>query len=124
MSPEQTLFNKHLSKSRVTSEHTLGLLKGRFPWLRSIRKNITENKKTLKEVLQWLDACVILHNFLLLNNVELYEDVWIDDDDSVFDDNARRPEGDDELNLPVPNNFPPDYRRTQVLYFLQELNGI
>ena len=124
MSPEHTLFNKHLSKSRVTSEHTLGLLKGRFPWLRSIRKNITENKKTLKEVLLWLDACVILHNFLLKNNVELYEEDWIDDEDSVFDDSARRPEGDDELNLPVPNNFPPDYRRTQVLYFLQEQSGI
>ena len=31
MSPEHTLFNKHLSKSRVTLEHTLGLLKDRFP---------------------------------------------------------------------------------------------
>ena len=75
-------------------------------------------------MLLWLDACVILHNFLLKNNVELYEEDWIDDEDSVFDDSARRPEGDDELNLPVPNNFPPDYRRTQVLYFLQEQSGI
>ena len=125
MSDEHTLFNKQLSKARVISEHTIGLLKGRFPWLRSIRKNITENKNTLKEILFWLDACVILHNFLLEHRLELYEEDWIeDDDDSVIDDAHRRPSAMDELNLPVPGNRPSDFHRTQVLYFLQELYGV
>ena len=31
MSDEHTFFNKHLSKARVISEHTIGLLIGRFP---------------------------------------------------------------------------------------------
>ena len=125
MSDEHTLFNKHLSKARVISEHTIGLLKGRFPLLRSIRKTVTEDKKTLKDILLWLDACVILHNFLLENNMEVYEEDWLEDDDeSVIDDVQHRPAGTDELNLPVPNNRPSDYRRTQVLYFLQELYGM
>ena len=124
MSDEHTLFNKHLSKARVISEHTIGLLKGRFPWLRSIRKTVTEDRKTLKEILLCLDACVILHNFLLENKMEVYEEDWLDDDDSVLDDVQRRPTGTDELNLPVPNNRPADYRRTQVMYFLQELYGM
>ena len=66
----------------------------------------------------WLDACVILHNFLLENNMEVYEEDWLEDDDeSVIDDAQRRPAGSDELNLSVPNNRPADYCRTQVLYF-------
>ena len=57
--------------------------------------------------------------------MEKYEDDRLDDDDdSVMDDAQRRPSGTDELNLPVPNNRPADYRRTQVLYYLQELYGI
>ena len=73
----------------------------------------------------WLDACVILHNFLLKNNMEVYEEDWLEhDNESVIDDAQRRPAGSDALNLPVPNNRPADYRRTQVLYFLQELYGM
>ena len=125
MSDEYTLFNKQLSKAWIISEHTIGLLKGRFPWLRSIRKNITENKNTLKEILLWLDACVILQNFLLEHKLELYKEDWIEeDDDSVIDDVHRRSSAMDELNLPVPDNRPSDFRRTQVLYFLQELYGV
>ena len=125
MSDEPTLFNKPLSKARVISEHTIGLLKGRFPWLKSIRKNITEKKKTPKEILLWLDACVIMHTFLLQHKLELFEEDWLeDDDDSVIDDVHWRPSASNELNLLVPENKPADYQRTQVLYFLQELNGV
>ena len=124
MSDENTLFNKQLSKARVISEHTIGLLKGRFPWLRAIRKSVTEDKTTLKDILLCLDACVILHNFLLENKMEVYEEDWLDDEDSVLHDVQWRPTGNDELNLPVPNNRPADFRRTQVMYFLQELNGM
>ena len=89
------------------------------------RENITEDKKTLKEVLLWLDACVILHNFLLEHKLELYEEDWIENDtDSAMDDKNQHPSAADELNLPVPNNRPADFQRTQVLYFLQELYGV
>ena len=69
-----------------------------------------------------LDACEILHNFLLENKMEVYEDNWLDDDDdgdSVLDDVQQHPSGIYELNFPVPNNRAAAYQRTQVLYFLQ-----
>ena len=57
--------------------------------------------------------------------MEVYEEDWLEDDDeSMIDDVQHRPAGTDELNLPVPNNRPVDYHRTQVLYFLQELYGM
>jgi DDE superfamily endonuclease len=44
----EEIFNAALAKPRISAEHTIGMLKGRFPWLRSIRMKITEKKKSLK----------------------------------------------------------------------------
>ena len=56
--------------------------------------------------------------------MEVYEEDWLDDnnDDSVLNNAALSIWY--QKNLPVPNNRPVDYRRTQVLYFLQELYGM
>jgi hypothetical protein len=56
------------------------MLKGRFPWLRSIRLVITEDIKSLKRILQIIDATVILHNMLIEFGEEEPED-GIDFDD-------------------------------------------
>jgi hypothetical protein len=125
ISREKEKFNSKLSKARVISEHTIGLLKGRFPWLRSIRKKITDEISTLRDVLLFLDACVILHNFLLMKKKE--EDTnedWLEDDDdaSIMDDPGRLFGEGDELFLPVPEGSRPDMRRDQLMYFaLDEL---
>ena len=37
---DKEIFNKSLARPRVTSEHVNGMLKGRFPFLRSIRFRI------------------------------------------------------------------------------------
>ena len=124
MRHDHTTFNRHLSKIRVVSEHTIGLLKGRFPWMRCIRKDLTENPRTSAEIIQMVDACAILHNFLLKHKMEKYEEDWIDDDDnSIIDGYDRLPSGNDELNQPVPDGRAPDFRRTQLLYYLQETIG-
>jgi len=47
LSPEQEQFNTILSKARVVSEHTIGILKGRFPWLWHIRRPIRKEKSKL-----------------------------------------------------------------------------
>lgn len=49
-----SFFNTHLSKCHVISEHTIGLFKGRFPWLHSIRKMITYDTDSLREILALL----------------------------------------------------------------------
>lgn len=67
---EQEKFNTHIGSPRVLSEHTIGLLKGRFPWLRSIPMVITDDKKSVKKILRCIHCCIILHNMLL----ELHEE--------------------------------------------------
>ena len=118
---QETAFNTCLSRARVISEHTIGLLKGRFPWLRSIRKVVTEDVKTLEDILVFLDASILIHNFLVQRGLDDARGDWDEEDDiaSMVDDYNRLPE-DDELNQPVPDGVPGDFRRTQLLYFLQE----
>ena len=64
----QEKFNTQLAKARILSEHTIGMLKCRFPWLRSIRLTITTDKKTTQEILMHIHATVVLHNWLIKLN--------------------------------------------------------
>ena len=113
-------FNACMSRARVISEHTIGLLKGRFPWLRSIRKVITEDPETLSDILAVIDACIILHNFLVQRGLDDNEEALYEDDDvTVIDEYDRLPEG-DELMQRVPVGAPGDHRRTQLLFYLKE----
>lgn len=75
-------FNTHLAKARISSEHTIGMLKCRFPWLRSIRLLLTEDKRSMRNILRHLDASVILHNMLIDFN-DTCDDLPPDDDDYV-----------------------------------------
>ena len=43
---DQEYFNSCLATPRVITEHTMGLWKGRFPWLRNIRMLITNDPVT------------------------------------------------------------------------------
>lgn len=113
-------FNTCMSRARVISEHTIGLLKGRFPWLRSIRKVITEDPDTLHDILGLIDACVILHNFLIKRGLqEKEEELYQEDDVTIIDDANRLPQK-DELMIRVPTGSPGDHRRTQLLFYLKE----
>ena len=96
-----------------------GRCPGRFPLLRSIRKIITENPATLQDILLMVDACVIIHNFLVKRGLSQEdEDMIVDDDNSLIDDYDRLPAG-DELNQAIPEGGPNDLRRTQLLYYLK-----
>ena len=60
------LFNHVIAKPRVRSEHLNGIIKSRFPGaMRKIRKVITDDKESLKEILILIEYAVILHNMLL-----------------------------------------------------------
>jgi hypothetical protein len=84
-------FKEKLSRLRIISEHCIGILKGRFPWLRSIRMEITVDKKSIRKILHLIEATIVLHNMLLDIGDEERED-WIDRDDaSALDDESRVP---------------------------------
>lgn len=117
------LFNEQMAKLRIVSEHTIGMLKGRFPWMRSIRMKIKEDRKSMVRILKYIEASVILHN-LLLEFGEEDKDEWIDYDDfSDMDDAERAPyEDTSPLNRAVRTGARKDERRRQVLHYFEDWN--
>ena len=100
------MFNMALSKPQVESEHVIGMWKGRFPWLHSILMIMKQStqKQDLSSILEVIDACVILHNFLIEGNEEIPDNLMNDEASDIG--YAMRDM--DELNLPLgaaePNN--------------------
>jgi hypothetical protein len=57
---------------------------------------ITEDKDSIKSILEYLDYAIILHNLLLQRKDEIPEN-WMDRDDlSVIDDPGRAPGGEEQ----------------------------
>ena len=108
-------FNNHNSPLRVTSEHTIGIWKGRFPWLRNIPMKITDNPRSLKKILKYIECCVILHNLLLRWNDESPE-VWQEDDGGVTDVEYF----DDQLSQPIVPGMAQDESRQRLLAFYKD----
>ena len=106
-------FNTVNGRLRVTSEHTIGILKGRFPWLRLIPMIITEEPASLKKILKVIDCCVILHNLLLSWRDEGPEEFVEQDigDDDYYDDH---------LSTPITEDMRKDERRQRLLEFYKD----
>jgi hypothetical protein len=85
---EHQAFNAALASVRVVSEHTIGILKGRFQALRQVRIKLTDSLK-LTEIVRWTISLVIIHNLL----------VTTDDASDLFDADET---SDDDLS---PTNF-------------------
>ena len=106
----------------MRSEHTIGILKGHFSWLRSIRMKIRKNKRSIRRILRLLDATIILHNMLLTfkENMEITD--WIDEekDDISAHDAEGREEDQSELTKAVSEWMPNDAQRSQLLQCFQD----
>jgi DDE superfamily endonuclease len=114
-------FNEKLASMRIISEHSIGMLKGRFTWLRSIRLKIKENRRSLKVILQLLKATIVLHNLLIAEGEEERQE-WIDEDDfSDFDDAERAPQTPgDALFEPIPDGARNDEKRLRLMHYFEE----
>jgi len=116
---EEELFNSAMASPRVLSEHTIGILKGRFPWLQSIRNKITADDPQSKyRILSTIGVCIILHNYLIDETIP-DEFMYEDEDKSTLISQPPPPE--DELNQPVPEWGPSDTRRQQLRNYILEL---
>ena len=117
------VFNDAMKPLRVISEHTIGILKGHFPWLRSIQCRIDDNEKILQWILEYIDCTIILHNLLTERKDEIPDD-WMDlDDFSDIDDAGGAPGGDDNvLNQAVPDDAPNDHQQrwTDLMVYQNE----
>lgn len=110
-------FNTCLARVRVITEHTMGLWKGRFPWLRNIRMNITNDPESLNNILRNIDATVVLHNMLIEFGDDDDEDCpWRVDGDALsdIDDPVNRIPERAVLDAPIPVGSVPGTRREQL----------
>ena len=84
---EQEMFNMALSKTWVESEHAICMWKRRFPWLHSILMIMKQStqKQDLSSILEVINACLILHNFLIKQNEEILDN-WMNDEASDVSD--------------------------------------
>jgi DDE superfamily endonuclease len=118
---DQEYFNTALGKARVLSEHCIGILKGRFPWLKCIPCKLTEDEESMRHILEYIDCCVILHNLLVQRNDNVDATFW---DPRFYDDfvdpdaTAREREAEVGLNQPVPEGAGPGARREQLCEYI------
>lgn len=103
-------FNTQLAKPRVRSEHTIGILKGRFQYLKRIRVLISKKRDMIK-IVDYVNCASILHNWLIHDPIP---SSWIDEED----------EEDDYVNNHNENNTDgSDSRRNHLLgYILEKFN--
>ena len=115
-------FNTKLARPRVRSEHTIGVLKGRFPFLKKICFNITDDPESMMRILRYIDCCVILHNLLIPEEKEINETPeWYEDDGytSDADDASRVPTGVDQLDRLIPIGSRKDERRRRLQTYFE-----
>ena len=73
--PSHKAFNRAHSVERVKIEHAFGVLKARWPSLKSLRIRIGDDVvRDHLRVANWIMACLVLHNFLSLRDEE---DDWL-----------------------------------------------
>jgi len=122
-SADKQLFNFTLLKPRVSSEHTIGILKGHFPGaLQKMSLLLTHEKKSMKKILMYIDAAIVLHNIL----IDLKDDVcseWVCDDDvTVIDDpnSVEKIPEEQWLFECVPAGAPKGWRQDQLKDYICE----
>ena len=121
MPTENERFNTKLAKPRILSEHTIGILKGRFRWLKCIRYRVDPDEKSLLRILRVIDCCVILHNLMISNDsISDEEERWVEEEYFTdIDDSTRAPSAYDMLNRPVPPGSTKDERRKRLHAYFQ-----
>ncbi|KAL7538614.1 hypothetical protein ACHAWF_010854 [Thalassiosira exigua] len=116
------IFNTEMGSLRVITEHCMGLWKGRFGWMRKIRMRITDDPESLKRVLMYIEATIILHNIMIrLRDKDIEHPDWNirDDDVSRMDDAERLPE-ERVLDFPLPATADGGMRREQLCDLINE----
>ena len=106
----KTAFNTLLAKPRVKSEHCIGVLKGRFPFMRHIRLRL-RGKSDMKRIIKHVRCAVVLHNFLIEDDIE---DDWIESEE---DDNQES----ETIGIEMTSNTADCTRRNEIYFFLSEL---
>jgi len=77
-------FNFCHAQSCVWIEHAIGILKGRWSWLREVR-NQMRGKNEAQRLSQWIIVCAMLHN-ILAKLGDQWEELFVETDLEFLDD--------------------------------------
>ena len=61
---QQEFFNTILAKIRIRSKHSIGMLKGRFQFMKGMRMRIRKESDLMRTV-ELIRACTVIHNWLI-----------------------------------------------------------
>ena len=119
---EFELCNQHLAKARITSEHTIGMLKNKWPFLRSIRLRLRKNNYDMLVIIRYIAVAITLHNFLIdENDTGNYKIKKQKRHRRNIEELIRKkPSENNELNRHTPNGSSGDTRRTQLCNYIIE----
>ena len=78
-------FNTCLAQVRISSEHCIGILKGRFKCMKRCNIKLKQSKEEVKEMVELIGACIILHNLLIQYDETEIPDSWYDSMQSDID---------------------------------------
>jgi hypothetical protein len=58
-------FNTLLAQVRIASEHCIGILKGRFQYMKQNNIKLKQSAKEVKELVDLIGTCIAIHNLLI-----------------------------------------------------------
>ena len=62
---DKEFFNTALAQVRITSEHCIGMIKGRFRCMKRNNIKLKHSKQEVKELVELIGACLTMHNLLI-----------------------------------------------------------
>jgi hypothetical protein len=71
-------FNTALAQQRIVSEHCIGILKGRFGCLKRSNIHFKKGKKEVRQLIDIIGACIVLHNLLMNYDEDDIPKEWYD----------------------------------------------
>ena len=75
---DKEFFNKCLAQVRISSEHCIGMLKGRFQCMKSCNLRLKKSKKEVQELIDLIGSCITMHNLLIKYDEDDIPDSWYD----------------------------------------------
>jgi hypothetical protein len=112
----QKFFNDLVSSARCQVEHTIGIWKGRFPFLREIRLRI-RGKRDMQMLIKLVKVSAVLHNLLVRRHT--VPQTWFSKMDNVDVDIEEELDADNYLSVNCHGNH--TTRREEVHNFLSAL---
>ena len=78
-------FNTCLAQVRITSEHCIGVLKGRFNCLKKNNLKLKHRRSEVKELVELIGSCIVLHNLLIDYDEDDIPAEWFEDINEEID---------------------------------------